>query len=82
MGSQISEVRKGNLQVVEEEETRRTGKFLLGNSETMGHGVREGPGGGSSSQQALPKALLFTILYANQAKATPEDSLPRGGLSI
>lgn len=32
---------------------------------------------GASSQQALPKVLLFAILYANQAKATPQDSLSR-----
>lgn len=35
MGSEISKVRMGHLQVIEEEGTYKAGTFLLGNPKTM-----------------------------------------------
>ena len=39
------------------------GKFLLGNSETMGHSEYQ-------ANKSLPEALLFTTFNANEAKLT------------
>lgn len=39
LGSQISEIRIGNLQIVEEEQNTHSRQILASNSETMGHGV-------------------------------------------
>lgn len=62
-----------HLQVVQEEGTYMGGKFLLGNSETMGHR-------GYLANMPLPEALMFNILDSNLTEVSSSD-LPEAGFS-
>ena len=62
----------GRFCVVEEEGNTHSRKPPLGDSETTG-------GGGGLAKGLLPKALQFTELHSNQAKAASSDLLPEAG---